>query len=675
MKRKFFPAIILSLCFAINGAAQNIPKNFIDVSGIDRNIHPGDNFYDYLNARWIKNNTIPGTRTSWGSFDMVHVKVQEQLKSIFKMLNAGQFKPGSEEQVLKTFYNSAMDSARVEALGIKAIQADLDEIDAINDIESLTRVLAQHHLLSLGTTAMFSEGGIADPIRNDEEVIYFSQGGTGLPEKNYYFDTDSSSREARAGYKQMLAELFVLAGNNAADAAVKADSLLALETRLAGSSRTAEENRNIMRLLNYYTNDKMQQEFPVINWKSFLAAMGAAPNRIIVAQPEFFKNLDKELTATPLAIWKDYMKARLLVGAAPYLSSAFTKTVFNFYNKKLSGQKEPKPRWEKATSWTDAGLGEMLGKIYIKKNFSAAAKQRIDELINNLVIVYRERIQQLDWMTDATKQKALLKLDSLRRKIAYPDKWTDYSGVAIGKDLFANIKATSLFNAKRAIARIGKPVDRKLWTMTPQTVNAYYNPLNNEIVFPAGILAFPFFDARADDAMNYGGIGMVIGHEISHGFDDQGSQFDASGKFMNWWAKADKDAFSKKGEQLAKQFDQYVVVDTLKVNGRLTLGENIGDLGGLTAAYYAFKKTKQYKEGKKIDGFTPEQRFFLSVAQIWKSKASPESERQQTLTDPHTVSRYRVLGPLSNFAPFYEAFGVQSHHKMWRSPENRVVIW
>lgn len=676
MKSRFYFAALILCCISVSVSAQ--PKKsvpFIDVTQIDRSVHPGDDFNAYMNAKWVKNNPIPGTRSSWGGFDMLQQKIREQLQAIFKKLNTTKYAAGTDEQILKTFYNSAMDSARAEAAGATPILADLQAIDRITTIEEFLKAVGENHLLSLGTTAIFSEGGIADPIKNDEEIVYFSQGGQGLPEKSYYFSEDSTSKAIRTAYKTMVANLLTLSGVAAADAVVKADSVLAIETRLAAASRTAEENRNIMRMLNYYTIEKMQKEFPAINWAAFLAQMGATPKKIIVAQPEFFKAVNKELSATTLGTWKDYLKAQVLIGAAPYLSKAFVTEVFNMYNKTLSGQKEQKPRWEKAIAWTDNSLGEMLGKIYIKDYFSPKAKQRIDELINNLLQTYRERITQLDWMTETTKAKAITKLDSIRKKIAYPDTWIDYSGIVIGNDLYANVKATQYFNNKRAIARIGKPVNRTLWTMTPQTVNAYYNPLNNEIVFPAGILALPFFDANADDAVNYGGIGMVIGHEISHGFDDQGSQFDASGKFSNWWTKEDKAAFSKKGDLLAAQFDKYIIADTLHVNGKLTLGENIGDLGGLNAAFAAFKKTKQYKDGKKIDGFTPAQRFFMSVAQIWRINVSPEADRQQALTNPHAAGRYRILGPLSNFTPFYEAFGITSKNKMWRNPEDRIVIW
>lgn len=677
MKLKLQLVLLFLLPLATATTAQTKGDKFIDASQIDRSIQPGDDFNAYMNSKWVKNNPIPGTRVSWGSFDMLQEKIQQQLKAIFKKLSSGKFEKGSDEYVLKAFYTSAMDSARVNMLGAKPIMPDLQAIDRISNLEDLQKYLAENHLLSLGTTAIFSEGGIADPVRNDEEIIFFNQGGTGLPEKSYYFSEDSSSKNIRAAYKTMLGNLLKLTGVTAASAQQKADSIMALETRLAAGSRTAEENRNIMRLLNYYTVEKMQKEFPALNWGLFIQQMGAAPKRIIVAQPEFFKGMNTELYATSLQTWKDYLKANLLTSAAPYLSQDFVTEIFNMYSKTLNGQKQQKPRWEKVTVWTDNALGEMLGKQYIKMYFSAKAKQRVNELIDNLVATYRERINGLGWMTAATKQKALLKLDSITRKIAYPDVWIDYSTLVIDDkgSLYSNIKATQLFNTKRAIARIGKPVNHGLWTMTPQTVNAYYNPLNNEIVFPAGILAFPFFDANADDAFNYGGIGVVIGHEISHGFDDQGSQFDASGKFANWWTKEDKAEFTKKGEQLAAQFDKFIVDDTLHVNGRLTLGENIGDLGGLTAAYNAFKKTKQYKEGKKIDGFTPEQRFFMSFAQIWRMNSNIEFDRQITLTNPHALGKFRILGPLSNFTPFYEAFGVTSKNKMWREPGDRIVIW
>lgn len=396
---------------------------------------------------------------------------------------------------------------------------------------------------------------------------------------------------------------------------------------------------------------------------------------MIVGQPEFLDTLNNLLETTPLNAWKDYLKVRLISNAAPYLSSPFTHAIFAFYGTELSGQTEMKPRGESVIRNVDASLGEILGKLYIEKYFTANAKKRIDDLVQNVINTFGERIESNTWMTDSTKEKALYKLSKIRRKIAYPDKWRDYSGLKIGNNFYENVKAASAFDFKFNMNKIGKPVDRGAWSMTPPTLNAYYNPLNNEIVFPAGILLPPFFDANADDAVNYGGIATVMGHEISHGFDDQGSQFDADGKFRNWWTEKDKENFTARGKKLVNQFNQYTVLDSLHVNGQLTLGENIGDLCGITVAYQAFKKTPEGKSNQLIDGLTPDQRFFLSYATIWRLKQRDESTRTQVLTDPHSPTQFRVNGPLSNLPAFYAAFGVKKGDKMWRDADDRVEIW
>ncbi len=539
----------------------------------------------------------------------------------------------------------------------------------------MTETIKQYASGLTTVAPLFDMGDLTDLISNDVEIIAFGQGGMGLPEKSYYFNQDEKSIGIRNKYEKYLQQLLQLSGVSEEEAKANATAILALEIRLAKGARTATENRNIARQLNYYTPDQLNKQFPLVAWIDIFEKLNIQSNKILVAQPEFFDALNKELSATPLNTWKDYLKVRMLSNAAPYLSTAFAKANFAFYATTLSGQTQMKPRGEQITDITDAKLGEILGKLYVEKYFTADAKKRIADLIQNIITTFGERIKSNNWMTDSTKEKALQKLSTVRRKIAYPDNWRDYSNLIIGNNYYENIKAASAFDFRYHMNLVGKPVDRTIWGMTPPTLNAYYNPLNNEIVFPAGILLLPFFDPKADDAVNYGGIATIIGHEISHGFDDQGSQFNGAGQFKNWWTKTDKDNFNAKTASLVLQFNHYIALDTLHVNGKLTLGENIGDLCGLTVAYQAFKKTAQGKSNTLIDGLTPDQRFFLSYASIWRNKQRDESLRTQVLTNPHSPALFRVNGPLSNLAAFYSAFNVKEGDKMWRPVSERVVIW
>jgi putative endopeptidase len=667
--------ILSSLLLVGSAAGVQAQQVFLDQTTIDRAVKPSDDFYAYANGGWLKANEIPATESSWGNGVILRNKTRARLQELITSTAAQKNKPGSDAQKLQDFYNSGMNTAAIDKLGFQPVQADLKRIEAISTpqgvaTEAATQLAAG---LSGGTAPLYSLGNLPDPISNDVEIVALEQGGMGLPGKDYYTDASAKGVAIRTKYTTYLQQLLELSGTP--KAADRAAAILALETRLAAGARTPTENRNIQKQLNYYTLGKAQQQFPLLGLGATFQKLNVTPAKLLVAQPEFFDGLNKELTATPLATWKDYLRVRLLSSAAPYLSAPFVEANFAFYSTALAGQTQNRPRNERVVATTDAKLGEILGKVYVEKYFTADAKKRMNELVQNVVTAFGERINSNSWMTATTKEKATQKLSTVRRKIAYPDQWRDYSALTIGPNYFSNVKAATAFELRENMRRVGKPVDRELWTMTPPTLNAYYDPLNNEIVFPAGILLAPFFDPQADDAVNYGGIATVIGHEISHGFDDQGSQFDAQGRFSNWWTKEDLANFQARGAALAKQFNQYVAVDTLHVNGKLTLGENIGDLCGVTVAYQAFKKTPQGQGNQLLDGLTPDQRFFLSYAAIWRQKAREQSQRTQVLTDPHSPARFRVDGPLSNIDAFYTAFNVKEGDKMWRPVSERVVIW
>jgi putative endopeptidase len=679
MQKTFILSSLLVFGSAVGAQAQQV---LLDQTTIDRSVKPGDDFYAYANGGWLKANEIPATESLWGDKVILRNKTQARLQALITATASQKNKPGSEAQKLQDFYNSGMNTTAIDKLGFQPLQADLKRIEAISTAQGVATEAATQLAagLSIGTAPLYSLGNLADPISNDVEIVVIVQaglglpsGGLGLPGKDYYTDASAKGVAIRAKYTTYLQQLLELSGTP--QATDRAAAIVALETRLAAGARTPSENRNIQQLLNYYTLDQAQEQFPLLGLGATFQKLNVAPAKFIVAQPEYFAGLNKELTATPLATWKDYLRVRLLGSAAPYLSAPFAEANFAFYSTALAGQTQNRPRNERVVVATDAKLGEILGKVYVAKYFTADAKKRMNELVQNVVTAFAERIQSNGWMTAPTKVKATQKLSTIRRKIAYPDQWRDYSALRIGPDYFSNVKAATAFELRENMSRVGKSVNHELWSMTAPTLNAYYNPLHNEIVFPAGILLPPFFDPQADDAVNYGGIATVIGHEISHGFDDQGSQFDAQGRFSNWWTKEDLANFKARGAALAKQFNQYVAVDTLHVNGKLTLGENIGDLCGVTVAYQAFKKTPQGQGTQLIDGLTPNQRFFLSYAAIWRLKARDESLRTQVLTDPHSPARFRVDGSLSNLDAFYAAFNLQEGDKMWRPVSERVVIW
>lgn len=655
-----------------DSTVENISQ-FIDLSAMDTSTHPGDDFFRYANGAWYDTVTIPSDKSGVGAFEKLRDNSTIRMKSILEGISTDA--KDSTERLVAGFYRSGMDTATIEKLGYEPLKPLLNRLDSIKDVKQLMEFVAAE-------SKRFNNSVIGFYVAPDDKnsamnVAQFYQTGLGLPDRDYYFKNDSATQKIQNAYKEYLKNAFELTGNLAADAEKNADLVYNLEKKLAESHRTRVEMRDPIKNYNKFTVADLDKKYPQIAWSQMLTNLGAQNvDSVIVGQPDYYTKLNQLLQTVSIEEWKAYLRAHSIDNYASVLSSPFVNAQFN-YNKTLTGLSENKPRWERLSVMTDDYLGEALGKLYVDKYFNQDAKNRMMVLVANLGQAFSTRINNLDWMSDSTKQTAQQKLSAIINKIGFPDKWRNYSAVKITKgDFFGNVISAAENEYNFNLSQLGKPVDKTLWHMSPPTVNAYYNPSVNEIVFPAGILQFPFFDPHADDAINYGGIGMVIGHEITHGFDDQGSQYDKDGNLKNWWTAQDREKFQTKVEQIQKQYDEFTVLDSLHVNGKLTTGENIADFGGVAIAYDAFQLTEQAKDTtKKIDGFTPNQRFFLSIAQIWRSKYKDEILRQRINTGPHSPAQWRVLGPLMNFTPFYQAFNVQPGNKMYKPENERIKIW
>jgi putative endopeptidase len=649
------------------------PK-YIDRANMDLSVKPGENFYLYANGGWLKRNPVPGAKTRWGSFDELR---EESSKRMQTLLLEAAAKPGTSPamQMIGDFYASGMDSTAINSLGYQPIQPDLQRIDAIRDLPSLLNEMAYERTQGIGG-ALF--GFSVQPDRKNVTVYIpsFSQGGTTLPDRDYYLKNDARSTAIRTAYQKHLVNMFALLGENSNTAQAHAATVLRIETALAKAQLSRVEMRDPYKTYNKLSVKDFSASTPSVDWAQMLNKLQLnGADSVIVNNPSFFKTADILLSAISLDEWKTYVKWNLLNSTSSFLGKNFTDEKFAL-NKALTGQKEQTPRWQSVSALIDGSLGDLLGKLYVDRYFKPEAKQRMQELVNNLQQTFASRIRQLDWMSDATKTSALEKLNAFTKKIAYPDTWRDYSGVVVRRnDYLGNARRVSQWAYNDMVTRFGKPVDKTRWGMTPPTINAYYSASSNEIVFPAGILQFPFFDFGADDAVNYGGIGAVIGHEMTHGFDDNGSQYAADGNLKNWWNKEDETKFRERTGMVVNQYNNFTVLDTIHVNGRLTLGENLADLGGLNIAYEAFTKTKQFKDGKTIDGFTPTQRFFLNWAQVWRNNALPETQAQLILTDPHSPGMHRANGPIVNMDAWYTAFNIQPGDKMYVDPGKRIRIW
>jgi putative endopeptidase len=690
MKVKHFNMVLAgALCisvsaFAVNGKKpkpnhaqkSSHPQKFIDPANMDTSIKPGDDFYDYANGNWIKNNPIPAKESRWISFNVLHQDNTNKLLKLLAEVSATPGQPkGSLKQRVGDLYASGMDSLAIEKLGYTPIIPDLKRVDKITDLNGILTEMTLERTEGLGSP-LYRFGVGPDDKHPKVNIVNFDQGGTSLPDRDYYLKSDARTKKIQSAYRDYIISLFTLTGTSADDAAKNADIIMSLETTLA----KAQLSRVVLRDPNVTYNKFAVNDFskltPHLNWAQLMPEMKApGQDTVLVGEPGFFKVADSLLAATPVSDWKVYLKWGVLKGSAGSLSSPFIDANFKF-SQVLSGQKVQTPRNERMSGLVDGSLGELLGQLYVEKYFTPAAKQYMLNLVNNLKTTLGDRIQRLDWMSAETKARALKKLAAFTVKIGYPDKWQTYDGIVINRnDYVGNLRSIAAWRYNYNVSQLGKPVDKTRWGMTPPTVNAYYNPSNNEIVFPAGILQFPFFDFDADDAVNYGGIGAVIGHEMTHGFDDQGRQYDADGTLRDWWTKDDADKFKTRANEVVDQYNAFTVLDTLHVNGKLTLGENLADLGGINIAYEAYKKTKEGQSDKKIDGFTSDQRFFLSWAQVWRGSQRDESAAQRILTDPHSPEKYRCNAPISNLDAWYKAFNVQPGDKNYKKPEDRIKVW
>lgn len=657
-------------------AQDRVQDQFIDKSNMDLLVKPGDDFYTYASGAWLENNPVPAKETRWGSFNLLRDFNINAVRTILSDAAANKkAATGSVEKRVGDFYAAAMDSMAIEKAGYKPIKADLKRAGAVKDLQGVLDEVAYQKANGFASPMFgFYVGQDRKDVNN--MVPQLSQGGTTLPDRDYYLKDDARSRKVQEALKTYITRLFTLTGVPEAKAKQNAETVFNLEKKMAEAQMARVEMRDPYKTYNKFSVADFSRTTPNIGWNSMLSRLKVTgEDTILVNNPKFFTALNDLVKSTPVADWQTYLQWNVLKSSAPYLSSQFVDANFA-YTQALSGQKVQTPRWQRMSSLTDNAIGELLGQLYVQKHFKPEAKARMNELISNLIKAYEIRISNLNWMSAETKEKALAKLHAFTPKVGYPDKWKTYDGLEIRrKSFFRNVRNADQWSYNDMVSQLGKPVDRTKWGMTPPTVNAYYSPVMNEIVFPAGILQFPFFDSEADDAVNYGGIGAVIGHEISHGFDDSGSQYDKDGTLRNWWTEEDRARFKEKAQALASQYDAYTVLDTIHVNGQLTLGENIGDLGGLNAAYEAFKMTEQGQSDEEIDGFTPDQRFFLSWAQVWRGNILPESAAQQIVTDPHSPGQYRTIGAPVNMDAWYEAFNVQPGDKLYKAPEERIRIW
>ncbi|WP_226468771.1 M13 family metallopeptidase [Luteimonas panaciterrae] len=646
--------------------------NAFSVNDLDSTKNACTDFGAYANGKWLAANEIPADRTSWGAFSILaerSIAAQHQLAE----QAAADAKATGVEKIVGDFWSTGMDEAKVNAQGIEPLKERLAAIDALNDKDAIADYLRK--TAAKGENVLF--GFDAEPDFKDSTVniAYAMQGGLGLPDKSYYSDKDK--KDKLDAYQAHVAKTLELSGVAAADAAEQSKAIVAFETRLAKASKSSEElSRDVSLYYNPVTladADKLTPNFP---WTKFFEAQGvAAPAKFSLAIPAFHEEVSKAIADTAPATWRAYLRFHTVDAASPYLSDAFVQENYNFYGKTLNGQKEIQPRWKRVLHTIEDEAGEAFGQLYVKVAFSPDAKAKMETLVGNLRTALKARIENLKWMSDETKKKAIAKWETFTPKIGYPDKWRDWAGLTTNRDSYlGNVLAANEFNYKWELSKIGKPVDKTEWGMTPQTVNAYYNPQQNEIVFPAAILQPPFFDLKADDALNYGGIGAVIGHEMTHGYDDQGSRFGPSGNFENWWTKADSDGFSALTDKLVKQFDGYDAGGQ-HVNGKLTLGENIADLGGIATAYDAMKKATDGQPDPKTDGLTRDQRFFLNWATVWRTKYTPENLKVRLTTDPHAPATFRAIGAPSNMPAFAAAFQCKAGDAMVRDGDKQVVIW
>jgi putative endopeptidase len=659
------------------GPAAAPPRSGIDLAGMDRSVKPYEDFYQFANGKWLARTAIPNDRPVVAMFTQLQDHNRQVLREILEEAAKDVSAPRqSIRGKVGAFYKSGMDEKQIEAAGAGPLKEEFDRLAAIKDAAGLLKAVA--HLHARGVRAAFQMGPRPDTKNSKQMIAALSQGGLGLPDRDYYLKTDRKTKAIRAAYQEHIQKMLALLGDKPEQAAAEARKIIAFETRLAKASKTRVQLRDPKANYHPMSVQRLQEQAPGVLWERYFALLDLEGlKQVDLRQPAFFHEVGQMAKSIPLDTWKAYLRWHLLNTYADKLSSAFVKEDFHFKGTVLTGVPQLRPRWQRVLETTDRFLGEALGQLYVAKAFPPQARAKAEALVRNVKAVLRERLAGLDWMNPATRRAAVKKLDAINVKIGYPKKWRDYSGLAVNQGLYVrNVLQAAAFARRQQLAKIGKPVDRGEWTMTPPTVNAYYNASRNEIVFPAGILQPPFFDPKADDAVNYGGIGMVIGHELTHGFDDSGRRFDAEGNLRDWWTPEDAKKFKERAALIAAQYDSYTILDNLHINGKLTLGENIADLGGLKIAYLALHKALKDKPAPpKTDGFTPEQRYFLAFAQLWRYKIRPAAARVRIATDPHSPPRFRVLGPLYNMPEFFKAFEASPQQAGKRLNSKPVEIW
>jgi putative endopeptidase len=656
-------------------AAPRVPAFSVDY--MDHSVSPATNFYEFADGQWLKNNPVPPDKSRWAAFTELAERNWYLIHGILDdaAAQSASLPAHSPRREVGDFYASVMDTNRIEQLGLQPLADDLQKIDRIQSTKELFALLADFHQRGIG--GMFGTGFGPDEKNSSVYAVELEQAGLSLPDRDYYLKENFADKLKK--YHEHLVNMFGLLGEKSADAEADAATVVSLETELAKASRTRVELRDPDKNYNKFTGGQLAAKTPAMLWNVYFADLNLGDHAYeIVGQPEFFTALNQMVQARPLADWKVYLRWHLLHASAAFLPAAFELENFNFYGKVLSGQPQQEPRWKRAAHILDGNIGEALGQLYVEKYFPPEARARMNELVENEKSVFHDRLGKVAWMTDATRAKALAKFARFTQKIGFPATFRDYSAVEISRDdLLGNVRRAEIFESHREIVRVGKPVDRTEWDMTPETVNAYFNPEMNEIVFPAGILQPPFFDVTMDDAVNYGGIGVVIGHEMTHGYDDEGRKYDADGNLNDWWTVDDAKQFDDRAQRVVDEYNNFEALPGMHVNGKLTLGENLADLGGVHIAYEALQRAlaKDPSKRKTIDGFTPEQRFFISFAQVWRTNVRDAEAQRLVTVDPHSPGRFRAFGPLLNVQEFYDAFGIKEGSPMWLPPEKRAIIW
>ncbi|WP_341224435.1 M13 family metallopeptidase [uncultured Arcticibacterium sp.] len=669
--KKLIYLVLVSFFFNACSQPESTKQNKFEFEGIDLSIKPGDNFFEHVNKKWLDSAVIADDQVGVGSYRFLNIPQKKLLEDILTEVSSGSHKKGSPEQMVGDFYSSGMDTVRINKRGFEPVEPLLEKINSIGSVSDVMQFVIDE--FKSGNWSLIGMWVSPDDENSDVNMLHFSQTGLGLPDRDYYFKTDESTLEIQSAYKSYLTKLFELTGYENAEASTM--TAYGIEKQLAEVHKTRIERRDVKANYNKLAVTNLNKKQGNIGWVNLLKSFGADADSVDVSQPLYYEKLNDLLGAIPLENWKTYLRANVLTNYADILSEPFETAAFD-YSKVISGQAIQKSRAQLMVQKVDAQLGFSLGKLYVKRHFNEASKKRVLDLVNNLQKAFEHRIDKLDWMSDSTKLKAKEKLYTITKKIGYPDVWREYGEVRIDKEkYFENVVALRQNDFQFNLKKLNEAPDKTEWHTTPSTVTAYYNPSMNEIVFPAGILQFPYFDLDADDAINYGGIGMVIGHELTHAFDDQGAQFDKDGNVKNWWTAEDYTKFKAKTQLIIDRYSSFTVLDSLHLKGALTVGENTADNGGISIAYDAFKMTEQGQDTTRINGYTPDQRFFMSIARIWRVKTRDEYLRNYVKNDPHSPPVWRVNGPLMNFTPFYESFKVQPGDQNYKAEEDRIKIW